>query len=595
MFGKKLFRLVAGVTCLLMPSLASAQETGRPWGFLSANADLTAKPESAPPLDLRANVTVPVYLYIVNSNEDTPTVSVQIRAGGMTVGTVAAVTLSANSLTRFAIAQTPMPAGKAAPAEGMPVVVDNKTKKHTFKVAVSNVNKITEASNDATQVLNFVSPSTYLGETTAIVAGTGNQLTVAVKSSKLQGPPCKVKLVLSPDEIPGLQLDGIKGVTEGTLTAEQPTTNLVVAGLAFAPGAKGEGSLSLTVDGVERAVVMKGSFKSQAGARTEQFKLETNRVLRVIAPKFAKPGDDVTAKFEAINVPENAQVTFTVTPVGSAAPVQTMPATGSRERNAFAKVADDGSLGVKTVLKDWAFKFETTGLYGPITLKGSAASDGDLKEASTVILFDDSPPVNLQFLEGDKMKPPVKGRKYGIRTVGEDKDSQITKVEYFVGAEPPAAGPDGKVPAEPKPVLAMLDPKSTKEAPVWSAEINLPEKAGATPVFARFTNGVGLTTVAKTVLEVLDPPPGTVKGKVMFGDRAQKADVTVWLMSKDGKTVVKDTKVTAEGIFEIKDVPAGDYVLYAEQKTSGKPIAGTASVTIKEGPPVTEQNVVLKK
>ena len=88
---------------------------------------------------------------------------------------------------------------------------------------------------------------------------------------------------------------------------------------------------------------------------------------------------------------------------------------------------------------------------------------------------------------------------------------------------------------------------------------------------------------------------GTVKGKVMFGDRAQKADVTVWLMSKDGKTVVKDTKVTAEGIFEIKDVPAGDYVLYAEQKTSGKPIAGTASVTIKEGPPVTEQNVVLKK
>jgi hypothetical protein len=259
------------------------------------------------------------------------------------------------------------------------------------------------------------------------------------------------------------------------------------------------------------------------------------------------------------------------------------------------KVADDGSLGVSTVVKDWAFRFESRGLYGPVTLKASAVSAGEVKDASTVIVFDDTPPKNVAFLGGDPMKPPVRGRKYAIRTFGEDKDSDIVKVEYFVGVEPPVAGPDGKMPAEPKPVIASLDPQTSREAPSWLANISLPEKKGVVPVFARFTNGVGLSTTAKLELDVLDPPNGSVKGQVMYGDKAQSKEVTVWLMSKDGKTIVKDTKATAEAKFEIKDVPAGEYILVTEQKTSAKPLIGAASVTIKEGPEVTVQNLTLKK
>ena len=71
---------VVVLSWLVLPAgVAPAQETGRPWGFLSPNAELTTKPEAAPPLDLRANVTVPVYLYLVNPTEDTPTVAVQVR------------------------------------------------------------------------------------------------------------------------------------------------------------------------------------------------------------------------------------------------------------------------------------------------------------------------------------------------------------------------------------------------------------------------------------------------------------------------------------------------------------------------------------
>ncbi len=597
MSAKKLIRTAMFASWFLIPGLASAQETGRPWGFLSPNADLAGKPEAAPPLDLRSNVTVPVYLYLVNPTEDTPTVNVQVRAGGATFGTVEKVTLAANSFSRHAVAPVPLPAGKTAPADGAPVVIDNKTKRLALKVAVSNTNKLTEAANEANQVLNFVSPSSYLGDTTAVVAGTGNQLTVNVKANSLQGPPALVELVLSPDEVPGLQLGELKGVTRATLTAEQPSATLVASGLVLAPGASGDGRLSLTVDGIERAIVMRGSFKPQVGASSEPFKLETKRDLRVFAPKYARPGDDVTAKFEAINAADNSQITFTVSPgnPGTGAAVQTQNRTGSRDQRASVKVADDGSVGVTTLVKDWSFKFDTRGLYGPVTLKATATAGSEVKDATTVVVFDDTPPKNLLFLAGDTMKPPVRGRRYAIRTVGEDKDSDIVKVEYFVGVEPPVAGPDGKVPAEPKPVLVALDPKSTKEAAVWLAEINLPEKKGIVPVFARYTNGIGQTTVAKLELDVLDPPNGSIKGQVMFGGRAQIMDVSVFLLSKDGKTIVKDTKVGSDGKFEIKDVPPGDYVLASEQKTSAKPITGTVSVTVKEGPPVTEQNVVLKK
>ena len=86
-----------------------------------------------------------------------------------------------------------------------------------------------------------------------------------------------------------------------------------------------------------------------------------------------------------------------------------------------------------------------------------------------------------------------------------------------------------------------------------------------------------------------------IKGQVMYGDRAQSLGVTVWLMSKDLKAMVKEAKIGAEGKFEIKDVPAGDYVLVTEQKGSAKPLTGAVGVTVKEGPVATEQNIKLKQ
>lgn len=580
---------------LAMAGLGSAQEKDRPWGFLSPIADL-GKKDVAPPLDLRTNVKLPLYLYLVNSSEtDALPVKVEVSSGGVVIATAATKTLPPNSFGRFAL--TVVPSGKPGGEQGAAVAVDPKTKQLSIDVAVSNANKPTEAANVVHQVINFVAPSSFLGDTTAAVSGTGNQLVVSVKANNLQGPPCEVELVLSPNEIPGLQLGELKGVTRGILTAEQPSAKLVAGGLAFAPGSSGDGRLSLTVDGIERAVVMKGSFRPQARASSEPFVLETKREMRLIAQKTAKPGEDVAAKLEATNAADNSQVTFTVSPglPGTGTAVQTQTRSGPREQRAVVKVGDDGAMLIHTIVKDWAFHFDTRGLYGPVTLKAVVVSGDEIKDTTTVVVFDDTPPKNLQFIAGDPMKPPVRGRKYAVRTYGEDKDSDIAKVECFVGAEPPVAGPDGKLAAEPKPVIAVMDPRSSKEAPAWLAAINLPEKKGTVPVFVRFTNGVGLSTVAKYELDVLDPPNGSIKGKVIYGDKAQGMGVTVWLMNKDGKTIVKDTKATAEGKFEISDVPVGDYVLVAEQKGSGKPLTAAIGVVIREGPEATEQNITLKK
>jgi glycine/D-amino acid oxidase-like deaminating enzyme len=81
-----LFRqLAAACSLVLVTGLGSAQEATRPWAFLSANDKLADAPQGAPQLDLRANVEYPVYLYLINPTEDTPRLTIEVRAGAVAV------------------------------------------------------------------------------------------------------------------------------------------------------------------------------------------------------------------------------------------------------------------------------------------------------------------------------------------------------------------------------------------------------------------------------------------------------------------------------------------------------------------------------
>lgn len=574
---------------LLTSAVVAGQEPTRPWGFLSPKVNLTDKPEAAPPVDLRCNANQPVYLYLVNPTEDSPTVSVVVRSATATLGKIAAAKLPPKGLLKVNL--TEIGAAAKTPA-GIPLAADAQSGKIGLSVVVTNTNRPDEAPNEAVQTVNLRNPATLLGETSATFAGGANALNVNVKANDLAGPPCPVELVLSADDIPGLNKGELKGVTRGTLTTAQPSTTLTAGGLTLAPGSSGEGRASLTVDGVERAVVLKGSFKVQAGATSSPFTIENGTSVRVRAPKYAKPGDVIKPVVEVTNAPPGSKVTFTLSPGSSGgAPTQSFVRPAPREQGAAVVANEDGTLGFVTVLKDWSFQPDTQGLFGPVTLKATLTTGADVREAATVIVFDETPPKNVRFLPGDPKKFPVKNRPFAVSTAGVDNESEVAKVEFFVGVEPPAPSADGKAPAGPKPVVGAYDLKSS----AWTAAIPMPEKKGPTPVYVRYTNAVGLSTVEKTEFDVCDPVPGGVKGKVEYGGRAQKVDVQVWLLSKDGKTIVKEGKVDADGVFLFKDVPAGEYVLVSEQKTSSKPLTGVATVTVVEGPDPTDAKITLKQ
>jgi hypothetical protein len=143
-----------------------------------------------------------------------------------------------------------------------------------------------------------------------------------------------------------------------------------------------------------------------------------------------------------------------------------------------------------------------------------------------------------------------------------------------------------------KPVIGVIDPKAPADAPVWVGRLSLPEKAGPLPVFVRFTNNVAMPTVEKMDLNVIEPPPGWIKGQVKFGNAIQQKDVEVWLVDKDGKTV-KTAGLNKDAYFEITDLKPADYQLVARRKVAAKPLMGTQTITVKEGPDPTPALIIL--
>jgi hypothetical protein len=384
----------------------------------------------------------------------------------------------------------------------------------------------------------------------------------------------------------------------GTLPATGESLRLGAAGLVFSPTAPEVGRVSVTIDGVERAVILEGNFRVPPGQTSLPFVRVTESYLNLAAPAYARPKQDVRVKVAAANIPDGTDVTLSVIPgpEGSKDVTQSFKLTGPRDLRAGAEVGKEGSFDVTTSVKPWEVPIDTRGLYGPVTVLGAYTVGGVTRTVTTVIVFDDTPPTGVAIVPFDPKAYAVRGRPYEVRAIGTDPESKVTSVEFFDAVEPPALLPDGKYPPEPKPIVARLVAKDAAAETVYAGALTLPEKAGPRTVYVRFTNGVGLTSVAKAVIAVIDPLPGEIRGKVVYGGLTQKKDVDVWLTSKDGKTSISQTKVNAEGLFVFTKVPAGEYRLVAQQKvTTPKPLIGEAAVLVKEGPEPTPATVELQK
>ena len=561
--------LTSAIFCwLALANIAAAEDTTRPWAFLSADANAATAPTAAPPLDLRSNVTQPLYLYVVNPTEDVPTLSIEVRSGG-TVVAVAEDRAPGNSTRRVAL--------KPAPGLNAPNGVDLSSMQ--FTISVANKNKTTEASNDSVQGVKLRNPASFLSDTTATFFGTDNKLVVKVAANDFQGPPCPVELAIATNDVPGLVKEELKGVTRGMLSAQQKEVTLVASGLA---GASGEGQFALTVDGVERAIVFRGNFKVAPAKSRISLCSVNEQGVTVEVPAFARPGQDVIARVATNNATDSAKLTLTFGQGEKNNRIisQTFTHIGPRDQGAAVTTSPDGFLNVTTRMLAWAPHLDTRGIYGPCTVVASMTTDNTTEGHATIILDDTAPKGEF---EGEAGKPLQceRGQPMTLKLTAEDPDSGIRKVEVFVGAEPPAPAADGKVPAEPKGIVAEPVASETAGQTVrnFVAKVQIPDSKVPVPVFARFTNGVGMTNVKHVNVVLVDPPTplGSIKGQVFHGTLLQK-NLTVTLYTPKWE-VVKTAALDKDGFFEFKDLTPGDYKLGSEMPA--RKLKGYAAVTVK--------------
>jgi hypothetical protein len=171
----------------------------------------------------------------------------------------------------------------------------------------------------------------------------------------------------------------------------------------------------------------------------------------------------------------------------------------------------NGGLRFVPEVKDWSKSLDLGGLFGSARLRlrlldkdGGEREilDGDAgkktKEVRKTITLDDTPP-EVTRLE-PASSPIVRGKPFVVQARGIDDESGIRDVVFFVGKLAANA---------PLPPDAIARPgKQTKEGnSTWAAELVVPSDArNPLDVSVRFTNNVGLSTMATIAVEVTAPP-----------------------------------------------------------------------------------------
>jgi hypothetical protein len=412
------------------------------------------------------------------------------------------------------------------------------------------------------------SPTQYTRAAAAFQADavTGeSRLTVTVTDlGRLTGPACIVKLDVSRNRIPGLIVESIK---DGAYEAELPPggeATLVAANLRF-EGDDRTGVVGVTVDGYERAFLFQTDFSG--GTNPQQF---TDTSLVINAPRFARPGQPCPVELEVDNPPPGtAKVEFGFDRSGLRR-FHTTPFPGVRAQKVGLRLGVPAAgLAFVTEVRDHAFNLNTSGIYGTRALRLSLldAKNEVLASKEETITLDDSPPESVRFATLPRQL--VRGRALPVSASATDRESGLTRAQFFVG-EPPAA--DGKAAPGGRVVTAVPPEENGGE---FTAQLPVAEQKGRYTIGVRFTNGVGLTTDKVIEIELVDPPPGsagapkpttgTVKGKIVGGSGdIPQPSIPVQLRDLKGNAVMQ-AETNDKGEFTFAEVPPGGYVVFGQK------------------------------
>jgi|GEM_PF-1715111 len=398
------------------------------------------------------------------------------------------------------------------------------------------------------------------------VAKEPNRLSVSLRSLlPPSDPAAAIELVLRQERIPGL-LGVEKGVLRGKLPAGGDL-KLTAEAINLDPAVAAEGVIEVTVDGVERALLLRAAF---TGNRDLSIPLNEEAVaLRLRSPAMARTGSPVPVVLEVDNGPEGAALELSLgrTLSGRFEPIQTWRYRGARRaRIGVDPAPPGGGLEFEASLGDWSQMLDTGGLRGRFPLRARLRR-GDgliLKEVEREILLDDQRPrwINLVGLP----RRAKRGRTLGVTAIGESPPSGISSAQFFIGRP----GPDGKMPAGVAPVPGIPQPGKTER---WKAELKLPADKGDSEaaISVRFVTGVGLDALGTASIELADTDPvatGTVRGVVREGSLAQK-DLVVGLFDAKGNKL-REARTSETGWFRFEDLTPGIYFL-----TCGRPVAAT--------------------
>jgi hypothetical protein len=433
--------------------------------------------------------------------------------------------------------------------------------------------------------VTILRPSVYLTKPQATIKGSpeGERLEIVLKTDEaFKGPPCVVSLDLRPDQVPGLLGTKASGVYRQALKEANQTTKLIADKLKFLPGARQEGRFAITVDGCDRAFQFESNFVSQGEGATPR-SLEKPE-LRLVVGNVLKAGDKLPVRIEADNVSWDDSVLkigIDRDNSGKLEGAEIQEFRGSRNQQvSLLPPGKDGSLNWQTNVKDWVIELDTTDVLGTYKIYAWLADKKDdtqkIISAETTVTLDATPPENVRFTNPEKTKSVRKGTLLPVAASGNDDESGIQGVQFFLGKPTP----DHKAP----PTAVLVKGNKNPKDGTWTADLALPaEGKGLIDLGVIFTNGAGLVTSATIPVELVEAAAvvagkASIEASVLEGDRPQN-DLPVVLM--DAKGQVKDTLKTEKGKVIFKDLAPGDYKVSSLKTASNT--KGETAVTLKEG------------
>jgi hypothetical protein len=586
------------------------------------------------PISLRPGVEQNIYLFLKNPSPDpVRNVTVTLRKVVGPKETVAIETAEVpllepdnkTVLLKFgkkpgpSLVKGKLPEAPWAALEGPPFLFELWVEKPAFKTDKNQKPLV----NKQPLAFKIMPPAQYLDLSRASFNPVTREFEVKVVAKKnFFGPKAEIQLVLSPELIPGLLPIKTGGAYRQIVTKPDDEVKLIAKNIQFKGGLPPpQGRIYVNVDGYERAAIYQISFTA---GKTQAMSSDKPRA-RILAPRFAVPGDKCLAIVQVDFAPDDCFVNFGFDRAGNRTFPDAENLPGFRRQLVyFLPEGAKGGLDFLPLVTDWVREVDTADVFGlhavqaQLLERGGTGAPGkviDLVDETAektpggeplplftnllvspfapltytknavqaTIMLDGTKPEGLKFVDWPTGLELVRGSPLLLRARGWDPESHIAKVTFFLG-EPV----DDKLP--PKAITSpgvLLNPNAPETKMVWEGELPIPtDKPGKFEVSVQFTNGAGLSTTETVIIKLVDAPKKgakyegtTITGTIHQGDLLIP-DVGVNLV--DEKGVIRATTVSKDkGLYKFTGVIPGTYRIVAVRPAANT--QGQAVVTIPEG------------